>query len=342
MKEIKEKLILRGATNPEFVNSHQISFNAEYMKLLLEDLCVDANVDIILHTRVVASVVNKQKRLTHVITESKTGREAWKGNIFIDSTGDGDLAAFSGCGFDLGNEKYGALQPFSLLALITGINIDEIPGRGLVAELKKVGFTPSYPRAGLFPIRKNLFKMMATHIYGYSPLNAIEVTKATLKARKEVTEIVEALRSIGGPWTNIQLVATGQQIGIREGRRIHGLYTLNKTDLIQGARFEDAVCRVTFGVDVHSVSEKDSKASNDYSLGVKSKEYDIPLRSLIAKDVSGLMMAGRCISGDFIAHSSYRVTGNAVVMGQAAGRVAAVAARENILPQDVSFDRTGL
>jgi len=75
---------------------------------------------------------------------------------------------------------------------------------------------------------------------------------------------------------------------------------------------------------------------------LKSLSYDIPLRSLIAKDVNGLMMAGRCISGDFIAHSSYRVTGNAVIMGQAAGRVAAIAAKNNTLPQNVPFNSTGL
>jgi hypothetical protein len=54
------------------------------------------------------------------------------------------------------------------------------------------------------------------------------------------------------------------------------------------------------------------------------------------------MMAGRCISGDFIAHSSYRVTGNAAAMGQAAGRVAAMAAERGVLPQDIPFKDTGI
>ena len=101
---------------------------------------------------------------------------------------------------------------------------------------------------------------------------------------------------------------------------------------------------VTFGVDVHSVNKDDEgevlkKPVHSYNQGVKSKDYDIPLRSLIAKDVGGLMMAGRCISGDFIAHASYRVTGNAVAMGQAAGKTAAVAAQENILPQEVDWQK---
>src|SRR5512133_3266484 len=75
-----------------------------------------------------------------------------------------------------------------------------------------------------------------------------------------------------------------------------------------------------------------------FMCGFKTKPYDIPLRALIAKDVDGLMMAGRCISGDFTAHASYRVTGNAVAMGEAAGRVSALAARSGRLPHEVPWN----
>jgi hypothetical protein len=70
---------------------------------------------------------------------------------------------------------------------------------------------------------------------------------------------------------------------------------------------------------------------------VKVKPYDVPLRALIAKDVDGLMMAGRNISGDFIAHASYRVTGNSVAMGEAAGVTAALAAATTRLPHEVPW-----
>ena len=76
--------------------------------------------------------------------------------------------------------------------------------------------------------------------------------------------------------------------------------------------------------------------------GIKTLPYDIPLRALIAKDVDGLMMAGRCISGDFLAHASYRVTGNAVAMGEAAGAVAAIASQSNRLPHHVEWREAAL
>jgi hypothetical protein len=92
---------------------------------------------------------------------------------------------------------------------------------------------------------------------------------------------------------------------------------------------------VTFPIDVHSTDPTKTKGIE--AKPVKSRPYDIPLRSLIAKDVDGLLMAGRCISGDFIAHSSYRVTGNAVAMGEAAGVCAALAAQSNVTPGAVAW-----
>mgnify|MGYP000993607733 CR=1 FL=1 len=119
MREIESGLISRHGVSSDIDTGRDLSFDPEIMKLLLEDLCLEAGVDIILHTRVVASVKDNSNRLSHIITESKSGREAWSGKIFIDTTGDGDLAALSGCGFDIGREEDGGMQPFSLLALIT-------------------------------------------------------------------------------------------------------------------------------------------------------------------------------------------------------------------------------
>jgi len=146
---------------------------------------------------------------------------------------------------------------------------------------------------------------------------------------------VRALRQLGGPRRNVELAATSPLIGVREGRRLHGLYTVTRDDLIAGRRHADAVCRVMFPVDVHST---DPKTHQGYSNeGVTMQPYDIPLRALIARDVTNLTMAGRCISGDFYAHASYRVVGNAFATGEAAGLVAVRAALTHRAPADVPF-----
>ncbi|MCB1123239.1 MAG: FAD-dependent oxidoreductase, partial [Verrucomicrobiae bacterium] len=317
------------------------------MKLVLEELCLSAGVEIRFHTNVRAARVEKG-RVTHAITESKSGREAWKAKVFIDCTGDGDFAALAGCGFDYGRPKDQATQPMSLLALVGGVTFEEIQPfvrRGsenssitkakLLSEIRRGGLNPTYQKPGIYPIHKDLFMLMANHEYGYKAFDADDLTKATLDARTELWRIVDSLVSLGGRWENLRIIATADHIGIREGRRIHGLYTVTQEDLLNGARFKDAVARVSFGVDVHSVEKDEDSTEKSYNRGIRSKPYDIPLRSLIAKDVDGLMMAGRCISGDFIAHSSYRVTGNAAAMGESAGRVAARAALANKLPQEV-------
>lgn len=352
VKEIYERLENENAGFPDRGGNRAFAYDAETMKWLLEDLCREANVHIRYHTAVSATRV-KDSQIDLVITESKSGRQAWKGKVFIDCTGDGDVAARAGCGFDYGRPGDQAAQPMSLLGLVTGVHYDEIESfvrrkdesggatkARLLKEIERGGYSPSYKKPGIYPIYDDLFMLMANHQYGYSPLKAGEVTEATMHARAELYRIIRSLRSLGGQWSGLRLVATAEQIGIREGRRIHGLYTVTSEDLVRGAEFEDAVCRVSFGVDVHSVQQEDETKS--YNQGIRSKDYDIPLRSLIARDVNGLMMAGRCISGDFIAHSSYRVTGNAAAMGQAAGRVAALAAGRRVLPQHIPFKETGI
>jgi hypothetical protein len=346
MKEILAKLDARR-TAAHYGSS--VGYDVEDMKLLLEELCVAAKVGVRLHTRVAGAVRDAAGRLRLAITESKSGREAWAGRVFIDATGDGDLAAQAGCGFDYGRPGSGETQPMSMLALLTGLKLDEVrpfvialerrqkptPKERLLAEMQRAGVDPSYAHPSLFYTHEALYCLMANHEYGVSALDAGAISAATMRARAEVHKLVGALRKLGGPWAKVQIVATAEHIGVREGRRVHGLYQVSTDDLIRGARHDDAVCRVTFPVDIHSTDPRRTKAI--MTDGVKAKPYDIPYRALIARDVKGLLLAGRLISGDFVAHSSYRVTGNSVAMGEAAGVAAALAAKGNQLPQDVSW-----
>lgn len=335
----------------EYNRDKSMPFDVEDMKYLLESKCIEAGVDIRLHTAISAAVKKDDATLDCVITESKSGREAWRAQVFIDATGDGDLGARAGCRFAVGNPDTGLTQPMSLLCLMTGIKLEDIKdvtsgycagwleGKlALVAEMNRGGVDPSYGFPTIFHLVDDIFLMMANHQYKVSGLSTDDVTRATLAARKEIRGQIQALRSLGGRWKNLRLIATGEQVGVREGRRLKGLYELTLEDMIAGAEFDDAVCKCRFGVDVHATDpakDKGIESSGKYQV----KPYDIPLRSLISADVGNLMMAGRCISGDFFAHSSYRVTGDAAAMGEAAGHVAALATRERISPAAVKFNK---
>ena len=347
-QELVNRLRQRDAIHGEGMNG--LSYQPEEMKLLLEELCVEAGVRPQLHTRVSAAHC-RDGALKVITTESKSGRQAWQSPVFIDATGDGDLGALAGCEFEIGQGKDCPCQPMTMYALLvvkdaraiadcihgTGNNGQHVGPKAFQETLKRAGVTPSYGHACLFPVQGNLVLLMANHEYGVNATDAAQVTQATLRARREVHTIVRGLRKLGGPWEDVQIAATPEQIGIRDGRRIKGRYFMSREDLVRGSRQEDAVVRATFPVDVHALTPEANKKSAYGNFGVRSKPYDIPLRALIARDVDGLMMAGRCISGDFIAHASYRVTGNAVAMGEAAGATAALAARTRTAPHDVPW-----
>jgi len=351
MKEIMQAMIARGSDVAKKTKGE--IYDPELMKLVLEEMCVGAGVKIRLHTHLVGAVTDPRNRLVAVVTESKSGRQAWTADRFIDCSGDGDLAAQAGCTFDVGINANCECQPMSLMALLTGVNVDEvapfvreIAGAAAKTALNKLmrdsGIKPSYSAPTLRLLHSGIFSLMTNHEYGVPAYDAGQITDATIRARREVHQIVADLRKIGGPWKHLAVVATAEQIGVREGRRVRGRSTVTADDIVAGKKHADAACRVNFGFDVHNVrpdsegpwnDEIAAEAARYRSAG--AKPYDIPIGALIAADVDGLMIAGRCISGDSFAHSSYRVTGNAVPMGESAGLASAVSLQQGRLPHEV-------
>lgn len=333
-------------------------YDVEEMKLLLEQLCVEAGVKVLLHTRVVAATVNSDQQITHVIVENKSGRQAIAGKVFIDCTGEGDLAAVAGCTCEFGRPDPNdpskvQTQPFSMLCILTGLDRDQtkpyherdgvawgLPKDNLRAAMNAGGVDPSYGKPTLFEIYPDLFTMMANHEYGYSGLNAQDITNATIHSRKEVHDMVDALRKQGGCWEKIRIVATNAQIGVRESRRPKGMYTVCLEDMVEGRTFDDAVCKCTFGIDVHATSKTSAGGGIESKPVSKTQPYDLPYRAMVSAEVKGLMFAGRCISGDFFAHSSYRVTGNSVALGEGAGAAAAVAVKQDVQVSEIDYAKS--
>ncbi|MBE0653164.1 MAG: FAD-dependent oxidoreductase [Bacteroidales bacterium] len=351
-RELVHRLDKRDARR----NDHpgRFVYEPEEMKLLAEEMCVDAGVKIRLHTRIVAAYKEKN-RLTTIVTESKSGGEAWRAKVFIDATGDGDLGALAGCGWDTGIGNDCPCQPLTMNALAMVRDASKMgefisfynnnndwhvqATKNFLAEIHRAGMNPSYAMPTLFQVRDNLLLVMINHEYNIKAFDADAMTLATLRARAEISGIVKALNAIGGVWEGMRMVASAEQIGIRDGRRIHGRYKMTREDLIEGARHSDGVARASFNVDIHAADLETNRKESISTGGITVKPYDIPLRALIAKDVDGMMMAGRCISGDFTAHASYRVTGNAVAMGEAAGSVAYIAVKDKCLPHEVEWSR---
>jgi hypothetical protein len=353
MQEILKTMVARGSDVAKKTKGE--IYDPELMKIVLEEMCVEAGVKIQLHTQLVGAVTDTEKRLLAIVTESKSGRQAWVADRFVDCSGDGDLAVQAGCQFDVGVNANCECQPMSLMALLTGLDADAIPEfvrevagekakSNMVKLMRDSGIKPSYSAPTLRLLHSGIFSLMTNHEYGVPAYDAGKITEATIRARREVHAIVADLRKLGGPWKDVAVVATAEQIGVREGRRIRGRSQVTVGDIVAGKRHADAVCSVNFGFDVHNVrpgdmfsgkDEIDAEVKRYRAMG--AKPYDIPLGALIAADIDGLMMAGRCISGDFIAHSSYRVTGNAVPMGEAAGLASALSVKQGKMPHELTW-----
>lgn len=338
LSEVLDRLV-ECADGVRLDTPKRFTADTEKTKYFFEVLCREAGVQVLYHT-LLTDAVTENGRITHVLTESKDGAVAYGAGIFVDTTGDGDLGFFAGASFDLGNDE-GKTQPMSLICQLGGIKGEELvpfdsrkskkTKPRMLEELSKAGITPSYraPLLAVLSEEYGTFGFMVNHEYG-SGLSTEEVSCGTMAAREELHRIVDGLRGLGGIWEKVHITATADAIGVREGRRIHGLYTVTAEDVIEGKQFSDGICTVNFRTDVHSLKPEEGKTDDRYGKG--HPPYQIPLRALISADRSNLLMGGRCISGDFVAHGSYRVAGPAFRTGEVAGRLAAFCAATGAEP----------
>ncbi len=323
--EILEALLESG--NAQWVDARSYTYDIEAMKRLLEQLLTDAGVEVLLYAPI-SGVLREGQRIAAITVEGYESQR-FTADFFVDATGHGTLGMLSGCAFDMGHPEKKALQPASLHAMVTGVPntwASDIhnPARkkALYALLEGAGAAPSYPAPLLFQPKagKPLWMLAINHQYEVSPESAQSVSRATLAARAEIGRAIAALQTIPG-WEGLTLCATADQIGLRDGRRIRGLYTLTTDDALAGRRFPDGVVPIHQSIDVHQLSEQDTSAA--HSKGKRFQPFQIPLRCLIAEGADNLLLAGRCISGEFLPHSAYRMTTSACAMGEAAGIAAA-------------------
>lgn len=337
MEELQQRLARMGGFHPRCHEHKGFTYDAEIMKTVLEQMCLEAGVHVRLYT-FVAGVIAGDSLIRAVITESASGREAFTASMFVDCTGNGALSALAGCSYEIGHPETGKLQPASLIAVVSGVpssvDTENPEGAAPVGELLQLnGIKTSYQHPGFYGLpQAGSCSFAFNHEYGVSCDSAEDWTKASIQARSELFEVVAQIRRLPG-WSALQVAGTASRIGIREGKRIVGLYRVTVDDLKAGRAFADGICTVYFPVDIHALDKKTDSGYSDS--GVRMQPYQIPLRSLIAKDFTNLGIAGRCASGDFFAHASYRVTGNSVPMGEAAGMAAAEAVRLGISLHEV-------
>lgn len=300
--------------------------------LAAEDLCLKAGVRILYHHTLVQAPV-KDGKIECAVFNSKSGFVAIKAKTYIDSTGDGDLAALSGCEFEMGDQT-GNCQPMTLCFKLSHVDRSRMPDRETVNKLydkAKADGVIHCPRENVLRFdfyNDDIMHFNTTRVIGKSGVDGVALSEAELEGHQQLREYLSWLRSSVSGYENAQLYSMASHIGIRETRRIKGLAYLTRKDFMDCAKFADGIARCNYPIDIHSTTGKGTEivyiSLQDF--------YEIPYGCIVAKDVSNLLVGSRCISVDHSVHSSMRVMPPVCSVGQAAGMAAAMSAKKGVAP----------
>lgn len=309
------------------------TLDIEELKREYDKIIVESGVDFSFFTSVY-DVVVESGRVDSVILGSKSGLFAVKAKIYIDCTGDGDLCAFGGSDYEIGDE-YGAVMPQTLCSIWTDIDREKCnePWNKYVEQAHRDGVLTNEDRhiPGFFHRKDGLSGGNIGHTFGINPIDEKSLSFAMVEGRKSMLEFDNYFKTYFMGYENMKLCSTASLLGVRESRRIVCDYMLNVNDFISRAVFEDEIGRYCYPVDIHVMNtDKDEyeRFREEYQQKLRYKKgesYGIPYRSLIPVSFRNVLVAGRCIGTDRQMQASVRVMPGCFITGQAAGIAASLA-----------------
>jgi hypothetical protein len=347
LARLLERLVSAGgAIAPSLATGYVVPFDPEWFKLIALELLDEAGVQFLFHA-FASGVLPGNKG---VIFETKSGPLVVHAKVIVDCTGDADVAVQAGVPCEVGRAD-GLVQPMTLMFRVTEFqraafeayvrdNPKEWRGvHGLWALVRRA------TEAGELDLPREDMLFFATPHEREVSVNSTRVTRvlgvdvwdlsyAEWCSRRQMRQIAAFLRRYVPGFEQSYVVQSGVQVGVRETRRIVGEYQLDADDVLSARKFDDAIARGSYPLDIHN-----PKGSGTLLKRLPPGEaYDIPLRCLLPRDAPRLLVAGRCISGTHEAHSSYRVMPIVMATGQAAGVCAALAAGRGATPGDVPVE----
>jgi hypothetical protein len=314
-------------------------FDDELMKCALDRFILDSGAELLLHGQAIG-ILKSGNTIKTLRAFHKGGLEDLSADIFVDSTGDGDIAAWAGAKIEIGRETDNACQPMTSSFRMARVNVKKMPDgkeiNRLYDEAKKRGEIRN-PRENVLKfhtVQPDVIHFNSTRIIGKSPLDGWSMTEAEIEGRRQVKEMAEFLIKRVRGFENSFLMKTGCQIGVRESRRVLGGYILTGEDVLGARRFEDGVACGSYDIDIHNPSGTGTVIK-------RLKEgtyYQIPYRCLVPEGIDNLIVASRCISSTHEAHSSLRVMPIVWAIGQAGGTAAALCVKGNISPSSIQAE----
>ena len=364
-RELCEKLHAAGGAPPwrETLKTWGVRFEPEVMKVVLDQMVTDAGVEVLLHSWLADAVVS-DGAIAAVIIESKSGRQAVSGKVFVDATGDADVAFRAGAPTRKGRPADG--RPMSMGSMFRVGGVRELTEQERKAGAEALDAARQSGELHVYgsgigtrssTLRTDTITPNMTRFAGDST-DVRDLTRGEMLVRGETLRIVDFYRRNVPGYENAYLSALPAQMTPRESRQVAGLYDLSGEDIIRGRRFDDAVALGSWWIDIHCplgrvrggvhICEKKCPADppcnmlTDYLDDLPERLeppdggwYDIPYRSLVAQGVDNLLASGRCISATHQGMAGARVMGTCMAIGQAAGTAAALAAQRDAQVSDV-------
>jgi hypothetical protein len=277
-----------------------IGFDPEAAKVASLNLIRKEGVKLRLHSWVAAPMLDGS-RVTGVIVESKSGRQAIAADVVIDATGDGDIAARAGAPF-MSPDLKGDHMGMSLMYRLGGLPSD-IEGAygGIRIGDRVVKWGPGFDGDGL---------------------DVESLTKAEVETRLKLFEQIQEMKQ-KSQTKSLYLMQTATGIGVRETRRILGEYVVTEQDAISGTHFPDII----------AISSNPMPSYHGRRFFFEHEGFEIPYRSLVPKNIEGLVLTGRCISCEQAPFQSARSMAPAMAIGHASGCAAAMAAKSDVSPR---------
>lgn len=315
---------------PELVTKYWGSMwipNVEHFKVLTDELILQhkENLSVLYHS-MACDVEVKDGRVASVIVANKDGLTRVEARQVVDCTGDGDIAHWAGCP----TVSSKPLMPLTLhfrIGNVTPSPETKPAAKQALIDAHKEGRLANFYGPGLiFAFAKDECYVHATRVPA-DATNAADFTRSEIQGRKDAWAIFNEWKAKVPGFEDSYYIMSGPYIGVRDTRRIVGLNVLTLSDLQNSTRHDDAVATGCWFLDVHPPEVSVDKPFT--GSGFQPKPYDISYRTLVPKNVSNLLVAGRCHSASSEASASSRVTATAMALGEAAGIASALAMRSN-------------
>ncbi len=335
--EIVDRMIeIGGAISPDETDSPSVytSFIEKYhrrvtpfdsfaLQLVLDRICREAGVEIFLYTKYVDSVT-VNGAIDSIVLSAPEGLVALKAKLYIDCTGNADVAASSGVETWWGSEDGMPPQPATLFFEVGNCDDDAFNARGV---------RPTKPVKCYRKPLPGTYKINHERVYGVDANSARSMTDAHIEAREQILKSYATLLETEG-FEHCNITQVSPVLGIRESRHIVGRYRLTVKDIADGVYFDDTILVFGYGMDVHS---RDGKVSGGFH-GTVAEKYTVPYRSLVPVGCSNLLVAGRPISCESQAAGAVRVMPACMAMGQAAGQACHIALDAGAQVGDIDTD----